>query len=440
MRSLLIPVAILLALSNARTAIAQEPEPAKPVQARGAEAAPVDSEEDLRRAIESSGGNEAQIVSNLEGYLKKYPLSRRRAEIESEIYKLSIKLRDRDRTIQYAEKLIAIDDDNVDALSNLVTVLRERRAEGDLNRAIGYADQLVGKVEKILSSSIKPKRLSAAQWAERKERGLASVYLLRGKVHADLGNLDKARADLSRSFKMSPMAGAALSLGELAEKARKFDDAIDFYTQAFVIALAGEEQVEPKAIRTKLKQLYFSKYGSENGLGDRILRAYDDFIRDRETRMARLEVPNINSGASDHLQYKLTKLDGSLIEMRSLLGKVVVMNFWATWCGPCLTEMPLFQKTIEKYKDDGEVVFLAITTDEDRELVKPFLKQHRFELPVAYADYLNDYFDVNSIPTTIILDRNGQIAYRQAGFNPREDFVAMLSGKIETARKRELTK
>ena len=85
---------------------------------------------------------------------------------------------------------------------------------------------------------------------------------------------------------------------------------------------------------------------------------------------------------------------------------------------------------------DEDVFFLAITTDEDREQVAPFLKRYKFNLPVAYADYLNDHFAVSSIPTTIILDRYGEVSFRQAGFNPREDFIESLSEKIEDAKKR----
>ena len=149
-----------------------------------------------------------------------------------------------------------------------------------------------------------------------------------------------------------------------------------------------------------------------------------------------MEQPNINEGATSPLAFRLTKLDGSKLEMSSLRGKVIVMNFWATWCGPCLTEMPLFEKTMAKYKDDQNVVFLALSTDEDRELVPPHLKQYKFTLPVAYSDHLNDFFSVNSIPTTIILDGKGEVAFRQAGYNPRSDFVADLIEKIEAAKKR----
>ena len=399
-------------------------------------AQPVDSDEELRKAIESSGGSETQIITNLEGYLKKFPKSEHRQEIEGEIYKIAVKVRDRDRAINYGQKLVEANEANIDALTNLVTMLRERKADGDLNVAVTYANQLVRQFEGIVSSSPKPKRISAAQWEERKQQGLASVYLVRARIHADMGSDEKAKADLLKSFEAVRMAGAAVVLGELAEKRKAVDEAIDHYALAFAIALATNEDVDAKAIRKKLSQLYTGKNGSETGLGDKLLKAYDAYVKEREERLAKLEVPNINEGANSALGFKLTKLDGSKLDLATLRGKVVVFNFWATWCGPCLTEMPMFEKTIAKFKEDKDVVFLAVTTDEDRELVAPFLKQHKFNLPVAYADYLNDFFSVSSIPTTIILDRKGEVAFRQAGYNPRTDFVSELSGRIEDAKKK----
>jgi thiol-disulfide isomerase/thioredoxin len=408
-----------------------------PKDAAQAKGSPKDSEDDLRRAIESSGGSETRIVANLEDYLKKYPNSERREEIERELYKLSMKLRDRNRAIIYAEKLVAGDEDNVEALTNLITMLRERKAEADSTKALAYADALVKRFERIITDSPKPRRVSSAQWQDRKEQGIASVYLLRGKIHADLGADDKARSDLTKSYQAARLAETAVALGELAEKRKGVDEAIDYYLQAFTISLNTDDRIDLKSLRRKVGQLYSAKNGSEIGLGDRLLKAHDAFVKEREERLAKLDPPNINEGVNDTLKFTLTRLDGSPLKLDDQRGKVIVMNFWATWCGPCLTEMPLFEKAIAKYKDDKEVFFLAITTDEDRDLVAPFLKQYKFNLPVAYADYLNDHFAVSSIPTTIILDRKGEVSFRQAGFNPREDFLEALSEKIEDAKKRE---
>jgi thiol-disulfide isomerase/thioredoxin len=407
-----------------------------PKDAAQAKDSPKDSEDELRRAIESSGGSETQIVANLEGYLKKYPNSERREEIEKELYKLSMKLRDRNRAIIYAEKLVAGDEDDIEALTNLITMLRERKAEADSAKALAYADSLVKRFERIINDSPKPKRVSPAQWQDRKEQGIASVYLLRGKIHADMDADDKARADLTKSYQAARLAETAVALGELAERRKNVDEAIDYYLQAFAISLNTDARIDLKSLRRKVGQLYSAKNGSEIGLGDRLLKAHDAFVKEREERLAKLDPPNINEGLNDALKFTLTRLDGSPLKLDEQRGKVIVMNFWATWCGPCLTEMPLFEKAIAKYKGDKDVFFLAITTDEDRDLVAPFLKQYKFNLPVAYADYLNDHFAVSSIPTTIILDRKGEVSFRQAGFNPREDFIEALSEKIEDAKRR----
>ncbi|MDX2029339.1 MAG: redoxin family protein [Blastocatellia bacterium] len=398
--------------------------------------APVDSDDELRRAIQSSGGSEQAIVVNLEEYLKRFPRSARREMLEKQIYKLAVKLKDRERVISYAGRLLAADAADIDALTTLITTLRERRGPGDLEQSLRYADQLVKQFETIVADNPKPKRVSAARWQEQKDQGSASVFLLRGKVLADLGQDEKAVSDLQKSFKLYKLGAAALTLGEIAERRKNVDEAIDLYAQAFVIGLVTNEDLDLKKLRGRLGQIYVAKHKSEAGLGDRILKLHDAYVRDREERAAKIDRPNPNEGLTDPMAFTLTNLDGSPLRLSDHRGKVIVMNFWATWCGPCLTEMPLFEKTVAKYKDDKQILFLAVNTDEDRELVAPFMKQYKFNLPVAYADYLDYHFVVNSIPTTIILDPKGQVSYRQAGFMPGDDFVSLLSGKIDEAKKK----
>ena len=182
--------------------------------------------------------------------------------------------------------------------------------------------------------------------------------------------------------------------------------------------------------------LYVAKHSNENGLGDKLLKTYDIISKDDAEREAKFESPNPNEKINDPLLFKLTKLDGGDIRLADYKGKVVIANFWATWCGPCRIEMPELEKAMAKYKEDKDVVFLAINTDDDRNYVEPYVKGQKIKLPVVYANYLNDFFAISSIPTTMIFDRNGQISFRQAGFNPREDFVTMISEKIEAAKKK----
>ncbi|MBX3279111.1 MAG: redoxin family protein [Acidobacteria bacterium] len=397
-------------------------------------AASADPESDLRRAVETAGGGEAKLIENFEAFLQKHP-DYRRADIEREIFRLSVKLRDRDRAIAYAERVLAANERDFEAITQLIDSLRERRAEGDLKRALEWADKFVERVEAALAAG-KPGRLSQAQWNDRKERSRASTMLLRGRVLADMGETDRAMSELRRSFKAAKTAETAVALAELSEKRGAGDEAVDYYAQALALSFDSSEDIDRKAVRRKLGALYSAKAGSEQGLGDRLLKTYDRFVREREEREAALERPNINEGAVETFDFKLTRVEGGVVTLGDHRGKIIVLNFWATWCGPCRIEMPLFEATIARYKNDPDVVFLAVNTDEDREVVKPFLKEQKYKLPVVYADYLDEHFAIRAIPTTIVLDRNGGVSFRQQGFNSREDFSQMLSEKIEEAKKR----
>ena len=392
-----------------------------------------DPEVELREAIERAGGIDSKILENLDSFSRRFP-NYRHVDIEREIFKLSSRLGNKDRAITAAETIVAANERDLETLTQLIGLLRARKAGDDLKRALAHADTLIERVETVLSAG-QPGRLSAAQWTDRKERSRASVRYLRGQVLVDLGDMERAGADFKRSFKTIKLSAAAVALGDLAEKRQARDEAIEYYLQAMAISFSSDDDIDRKAVRTKLSQLYVARFGSETGLGDKLLKTYDLLLKEREQYLASVETPNINAGVVDPLLFKLTKLEGGTVKLGDYRGKVVVLNFWATWCGPCRVEMPLLEKTMAAYKSDPNVIFLAVSTDEDRPQVKPFLDSQKFKLPVVFADFLDEHFAVSSIPTTMILDRQGNISFRQSGFNSREDFVGMLSEKIEAAKK-----
>jgi thiol-disulfide isomerase/thioredoxin len=426
----------LLLVASSSAVKAQSSNAQSPDSAKAPAQPPVhDNEAELRKAIESSRGSEQELVENLEGYLKKYPNSQQRDDIERELYKIAAKLRDRARTITYAEKLLEADPNDIEILTSIITYLRERRGDGDLPKALSYANQLIEAVENIYVRG-KSARISVAQWEDRKARSLASVYLVRGRAQADLSNDDKALLDLQKSWNLAPISATAALLAELAEKRKAADEAMSWYAQAFALTLSERATSDRLEIRKKLGRLYAAKNGSEAGLGDLLLKAYDAQIRAEEARQARITPGNINEGATEPFQYKLTKLDGTIVKLSDYRGKVIFINFWATWCGPCRAEAPLLEKTMAKYSEDKDVIFLALTTDEDRSLVEPFIKEQKSKLPVYFAEGLDEYFGVESIPTTIIMNREGKVTYRMAGFPSGADFVQMMSDKIESAKKK----
>ncbi len=122
----------------------------------------------------------------------------------------------------------------------------------------------------------------------------------------------------------------------------------------------------------------------------------------------------VNLPAKD---FQLAAIDGRKIKLSDLKGKVVIVNFWATSCGPCISEMPHLVKVYEQYRDRG-VEILAISTDSevDRAGVVPFARQHKVNFPVLYDEGTEKAYQVFGIPTTLFIDKQGNIRYRTEGF------------------------
>lgn len=108
--------------------------------------------------------------------------------------------------------------------------------------------------------------------------------------------------------------------------------------------------------------------------------------------------------------------DGNTFTLSSLKGKVVFLNFWATWCPPCRAEMPSINSLYKQYKADKNVVFLTVDTDGNYKKAKRFIEKQQYELPVYTADSrIPAELLGKSIPTTIIINKKGQIVYKQEG-------------------------
>ena len=122
-------------------------------------------------------------------------------------------------------------------------------------------------------------------------------------------------------------------------------------------------------------------------------------------------------GGSLPPSFELLTLDGEVVSLESLEGKVVLVNFWATWCPPCRVEMPGFQRVYEDKRDEGfEIV--AISTDRAGEgVVRDFLEERSLTFPAAMASasVVRDFGGVRALPTSFLVDREGRIRQEVKG-------------------------
>jgi thiol-disulfide isomerase/thioredoxin len=132
------------------------------------------------------------------------------------------------------------------------------------------------------------------------------------------------------------------------------------------------------------------------------------------------------------MEFTLTGLDGQKLAMATLKGKVMVLDFWATWCVPCRAQHPLYEEVKRRLGDDLPVMFLSVNTDEDRQLVKPFLDDVKWPERVYFEDGLSRALAVTTIPTTIVFDRHGRLFSRMNGYDPAR-FVETLVARVRNA-------
>jgi peroxiredoxin len=123
-------------------------------------------------------------------------------------------------------------------------------------------------------------------------------------------------------------------------------------------------------------------------------------------------------------EFTLEDSQGGKVSLADYKGQVVLLNFWATWCGPCKIEMPWFVEFQRKYKDRGFTV-LAVSMDEGGwEVVRPYLEQQQLNFPVVLGDdEMADRFGgVQALPTTFIIDREGRIVATHTGLVGKNEY------------------
>jgi thiol-disulfide isomerase/thioredoxin len=134
-----------------------------------------------------------------------------------------------------------------------------------------------------------------------------------------------------------------------------------------------------------------------------------------------------------NLNFTLKDLNGGDVKLSSFKGKVVLLDFWATWCGPCKLEIPWFNEFHQKYKDKGFVV-VGISADDTPEQLKPFVAEYKMSYPVLVGKGRDDVQEalgpVWGLPTTLLITRDGKICRKHMGLAPKAEFEKEILGLL----------
>ena len=128
------------------------------------------------------------------------------------------------------------------------------------------------------------------------------------------------------------------------------------------------------------------------------------------------------SGAGPAPNFTLKSLSGKNLKLSEMTGNVVLINFWASWCGPCREEMPLLNELHKKYEPLGFTV-LGVNVEEDARNARGFLKDFPVDFPVLLdsKNQVSKQYNVIAMPTTVVVDRDGNMRFLHKGYKPGDE-------------------
>ncbi len=260
---------------------------------------------------------------------------------------------------------------------------------------------------------------------------LADIYLEQNKYEDAFKYIREAHdsSNTVRGNVNATYAKVLMALGKNKEAFVIIDEAVK----------EGQATVEMKA---DLKKLYIAEKGSDAGY-EEYLASVNKILADKVRK--ELVKQMINKPAPG---FSLKDVDGKNVSLQDYAGKIVVLDFWATWCGPCKRSFPAMKTAVNRFKDNPDVKFLFIHTWERDDSAsfnaKKYVDENQYPFTVLMdkkdaatgVNKVVDSYKVNSIPAKFVIDRKGNIRFSFSGFSGGEDAaVEEIAAMVELANK-----
>jgi len=225
-------------------------------------------------------------------------------------------------------------------------------------------------------------------------------------------------------------------------KGKKYDTALDIGFSCIREAKDSPEMIallkDAYVKRTGADKQYDSLDAANKNEFEKRLSAAQKIRHD--AMMKKLSESRMNTPAPE---FTLKNFQGVPVTLSALKGKVLIVDFWATWCGPCKMSFPFLQTVYEKYQANKDVVFLAVNTWERQSdyaaqvaNAKKFIEENKYTFPVLIDEKKDDQYDVvtrydvEGIPTKFILDKKGNIAWKTVGFDNGQAMIDEMTEEI----------
>lgn len=359
--------------------------------------------------------NEDERAKKMEGLLKKYADKEARtlSGVHQHLFDYYAKKKDLKRTIAHAREVAYLENPwRPRELKNMAQTLADNNLA--LDSAEKYArialkqvdDYPFGVVRYFPEYGYIPGYVDNKSALVKAETG--NLESLLAYIHAKQGKVSLAAQEFESAKSKTNSMEMYKHLAFFHEQQKKYELAFADY-RSMLLQLPTDS-----ALRAGFKRNYMAKNGSEAGYTEVLSKMLADW---ELANLPAFKKTKLNKPAPELTA--LLDMNGKLVNPSELKGKVLVIDFWATWCVPCIEGFPYMQKVYERFKNNPEVVFLITNSGSKNTLgdAQEWVKKNHFTFPFYYNDRsLAEAFGINTIPSTFVIDQSGKIQYRTVGF------------------------